>query len=136
MHRGPPQQRTLETLSVDDCLRLLASRYVGRIAFVFDGRIELLPVNYVVYQGSIVFRIGYGGALEGVFGQWVAFEIDDIDETYHTGWSVVVHGKAEEVWQPADLDAMRALPLRPWAPGERDHYVRVLSTAVTGRQIT
>jgi hypothetical protein len=26
--------------------------------------------------------------------------------------------------------------LQPWAPGDRDHYVRILPTAITGRRIT
>jgi uncharacterized protein len=136
MNSGSPLSRSIEDLSVDDCLRLLASRYVGRIAFVVDGRPELLPINYVLDQGSVVCRIGYGTSLDAVPGSWVAFEIDDVDPVYHSGWSVVVHGRAEEVWHPDELHRLRSLPLRPWAPGTRDHYIRILSTAVSGRRIT
>ena len=42
---------------------------------------------------------------------------------------------AEEIWRGDELTIMRELPLRPWAPGNRDHYVRILSTAITGRRI-
>lgn len=131
-----PRIRELAELDVDECLELLSGRYVGRVAFNRGGRPSVLPVNYLVHEGSVIFRIGFGTALDDVIGQWVAFEVDEIDEVYHSGWSVVVHGKAEEVWEPEDLETVRALPLRPWAPGDREHYVRILSTAVTGRRIT
>jgi uncharacterized protein len=131
-----PAQRGLHALDIDECLLLLGQHYVGRVAFVREGRPVLLPVNYLLHQGAVTFRIAFGTALDDLIGQWVAFEIDEVDDTYHTGWSVVVHGSAEEVWKPDDLAVVRALPLRPWAPGTRDHYIRILSTAVTGRRIT
>lgn len=128
--------RRLHPLTVDECLRLLESRSVGRIAFVDDGDPQVLPVNYRVHEGAIVFRTHYGPLLDAVHLSPVAFEVDAIDPDYHTGWSVVVHGRAEEAWRPEDLDQLRQLPLRPWAPGTRDHYVRVLPRKITGRRIT
>lgn len=129
-------RRRLEPLSVDDCLRLLGSRYVGRIAFVANGRPHVLPINYRLHEGAVVFRTDYGTLLDAVHLADVAFEVDAIDADYHTGWSVVVHGKAEEVWRPEELETVRRLPLRPWAPGARGHYVRIFPGEITGRRIT
>lgn len=129
-------RRRLESLSVDDCLRLLASRYIGRIAFVANGRPHVLPVNYRLHEGAVVFRTDYGTLLDAVHLAAVAFEVDAIDADYHTGWSVVVHGKAEEVWRPEELESFRLLPLRPWALGTRGHYVRIFPGEITGRRIT
>ncbi len=126
----------LQSLSVDDCLRLLASQYLGRVAFLRDGVIEVRPVNYVLDRGSVVFRTDHGSALDAIVGSAVAFEVDQAVPSSHAGWSVVVHGKAEEIWQPEELDHARNLLLRPWAPGERSHYVRILSSAISGRRIT
>lgn len=128
--------RRLETISVDECLGLLAGRHVGRIAFVEDGEPKVLPVNYRFHQGAVVFRTDYGALLDAVHLSPVAFEVDTIDPDHHTGWSVVVHGKAVEAWRPEELDELRQLPLRPWAPGTRGHYVRVLPKAITGRRIS
>lgn len=128
--------RRLEPLEIDECLRLLDSRYVGRIAFVDGGLPQVLPLNYRFHEGAIVFRTDYGALLDAVHRSDVAFEVDAIDPDYHTGWSVVVHGRAEEVWRPEDLAGLRALPLRPWAPGSRDHYVRILPGRITGRRIS
>ena len=50
-------------------------------------------------------------------------------------WSVIVRGEITEVTDPAELDRLRALPLRAPAPGARDHFVRILPAALTGHQI-
>jgi len=36
---------------------------------------------------------------------------------------------------PAHLEQLRALPLYPWAPGEKTRDVRVRPASVTGRRI-
>ena len=36
---------------------------------------------------------------------------------------------------PGDLERLRALPLYPWAPGDKARYVRVRPASVTGRRI-
>jgi uncharacterized protein len=130
-----PSTRALAELGVDECLRLLASRYVGRLGFNHHGRPLVLPVNYVLHAGAVTFRVGYGSVLDEAIARAVAFQVDAADSTYHTGWSVLVQGHPEEIWRPDELDEVRGLPLRPWAPGDREHYIRVLSTAVTGRRI-
>lgn len=128
--------RRLEVLGVDDCLGLLRTRCVGRLAYVDDGHPRILPLNYTVVDGQVVMRTRYGDTLDTLAARApVAFEVDDIDPGDHRGWSVVVHGKAEEVWDPGELARLRAVPLRPWAPGERSHYVRILSSRITGRRI-
>ncbi|HEY8340454.1 MAG TPA: pyridoxamine 5'-phosphate oxidase family protein [Egibacteraceae bacterium] len=130
-----PVKRTVTELTVDECLRLLEHQYVGRIATVRDGLPLVQPVNYVLHEGCVVIRLDYGRLLDEIHGSQVAFEVDDIDPLYHSGWSVVVQGRAEEVWHPAELEVLRELPLRPWAPGDRDHYVRILPRSITGRRI-
>lgn len=128
--------RRLAAISIEECLKLLQSRAVGRIAFIDDGRPEVRPVNYRLHQGMVVLRTTYGALLDAVHLAAVAFEVDAIDADYHTGWSVVVHGRGEEVWRPEELAELRQLPLRPWAPGTREHYVRILPSDITGRRIT
>ncbi len=127
--------RELVDLPVEECLRLLGQQYLGRLAFLRDGVPELLPVNYLFHEGSVVFRTDRGGLLDQVHGATVAFEVDEVDAGWQSGWSVVVHGKAQEVWDPDELERARELPLRPWAAGDRVHYVRVLPRAITGRRI-
>ncbi len=132
-----PTARRLETLGPAACLRLLASRYLGRIAYVVDGRPEIIPLNYIVDGDGIVVRLDYGRALDAITASsGVAFEVDHADFAYHTGWSVVAHGTAAEVTDPAEIERLRLLPLRPWAPGDRANYIRITPTTLTGRRIT
>jgi nitroimidazol reductase NimA-like FMN-containing flavoprotein (pyridoxamine 5'-phosphate oxidase superfamily) len=130
-----PARKHLDELGLDECYELLQSRSLGRLAFIVEGKPRILPLNYGIHQGSVVFRTGYGNLLDMVHQKDVAFEVDDGDPATHTGWSVIVHGVAEEIWRPEELDIARQLPLRPWAPGDRDHYVRILSTQITGRRV-
>lgn len=136
-HTTAPATRRLETLGPADCLRLLASRYLGRIAYVEDDRPHIIPLNYLVDGDGVIIRMDYGGAFESIVASpGVAFEVDHADFAYHSGWSVVAHGTAEEVTEPAEIERLRLLPLRPWAPGDRSHYIRLTLSALTGRRIT
>lgn len=122
-------------LPVEECLDLLGQHHLGRVAFLRDGAPELLPVNYVLHEGSVVFRTDYGVLLVQTDRADVAFEVDHVDPGWRTGWSVVVRGKAEEVWQPTELDRLRQLELQPWAPGERAHHMRIAPRSISGRRI-
>ena len=136
MATATPAARRLREMSVEDCIALLRTQPVGRLAYVIDGAPEVVPLNYAMYQGAVVFRTSYGDLLDRIHKLPVVFEVDHVDPMKHTGWSVIVHGRAEEIWRTDELGTVRQLPLRPWAPGERDHYVRVESTRITGRVIT
>jgi len=65
----------------------------------------------------------------------VAFQIDGVDDASRTGWSVLVRAEAVEVIDSGDLAQVRELPLYPWAPGAKTHYVRLLPALLTGRRI-
>jgi uncharacterized protein len=135
--QASPTTRRLERLGPAACLRLLASRYLGRVAYIAEGRPHVIPLNYVLDGDTIVVRMDYGRALEQVAAsRGVAFEVDHADFAYHTGWSVVAHGDAEVVTTPGEVERLRLLPLRPWAPGDRAQYVRITPTTFTGRRIT
>jgi uncharacterized protein len=137
MPPSPPVSRQLESLGPAECLRLLSSRYLGRLAYIADDRPHVIPMNYLVDGDGIVVRMDYGRALEDVTASpSVAFEVDHADFAYHTGWSVVAHGTAEAVSADAEIERLRLLPLRPWAPGDRTRYVRITPTTFTGRRIT
>ena len=123
-------------LSEKECADLLAQHHVGRVAVTIEALPAVFPVNYALMDGDIVFRTGDGVKLRAALhNAVVAFEIDDYEPIDHGGWSVLAVGVASELTGP-DLDRARALPLRPWADGDRGHYVRVVPELVSGRQIT
>ena len=126
----------LEVLDRDECLRLLASEPVGRLAVVVGARPMIFPVNYALDGEAIVFRSDAGSKVSGATsGLPVSFEIDGIDEILHTGWSVVINGVAREVVDRTELARLRALDLRPWASGPKAHWVRIQPNTMTGRRV-
>ena len=65
------------TLSLDDCRALLRSSDVGRLAVAIHGQPFIFPVNYFIYEDSVIFRTNEGAKLDGVYrSQCVAFEVD------------------------------------------------------------
>jgi nitroimidazol reductase NimA-like FMN-containing flavoprotein (pyridoxamine 5'-phosphate oxidase superfamily) len=126
----------LEEIDREECLRLLREEaYVGRLAFLVDGRPMVLPVNYLAEGETVVFSTVAGTKLAAVRDTPVAFEIDESRALYHAGWSVVVRGVAHEVTDRDELERLRRGPLRSWAEGTREHWVRISVDEISGRRI-
>src|SRR4051794_36561356 len=87
----------VEVISSADCVALLAQESVGRLAVVIGNRPYILPVNYSMDGRVVVFRTADGTKFDGAMRGPVAFEIDHYDTERRSGWSVIVHGRAEEV---------------------------------------
>src|SRR5688500_14773377 len=91
----------LELLDEAECLRLLSTSTIGRVALALGGLPAVFPVNFTMVDGNIVFRTGEGTKLSAALAKTiVGFEADAIDPTYHEGWSVLVVGRAEELVEP------------------------------------
>jgi nitroimidazol reductase NimA-like FMN-containing flavoprotein (pyridoxamine 5'-phosphate oxidase superfamily) len=137
MDERPRRQVRWQELSKSECFQLLARERLGRVAVVDDRGPVVFPVNFVLNRHMVVFRTDAGTKLDAACrGSRVAFEVDGTDAVTHTGWSVVVRGEAVEVTDPAELTRLRKLPLDPWAPGTKTHYVRILPAVLTGRRIS
>ena len=127
----------LEVLDRDECLHWLESSTLGRIGVQSGALPSVLPVNFALCNNEIVIRTGDGTKLQAATrNAVVAFEVDDIDSIYHTGWSVTITGVAREVTDPDEIEVMRSLPLAHWAPSEADRYVAISTELVSGRRIT
>ncbi|MGG7569312.1 DUF1918 domain-containing protein [Streptomyces sirii] len=126
----------LRELSADECRDRLATHGVGRIAVSTPDGLAVVPVNYEVVDGAIVFRTAPGAVAAAAVGTDVAFEVDHVDEAMSGGWSVLALGRAQAV---TESDAVRRLAdraySRPWAGGERPLWVLIEPTRLTGRRI-
>ena len=127
----------LTRIDRDECLELLAGDVVGRLALVDGGTPVVLPVNYALDGGAIVFRTAPGLKLEAGQRTRVSFEIDQIDRETRSGWSVLATGRLEEVTQfdARAWDRVRELEVEPWAAGPKDHWMRLVPDRITGRRI-
>ena len=127
----------LELLDEEECLRLLASCPVGRVAISMGGLPAVFPVNFTLVDGTIMFRTGEGTKLRAALSRAiVGFEADSIDPTYHEGWSVLVIGRAEELEVAPGEDGADGVPVAAWAGGDRHHLIRIRPELVSGRRIT
>ncbi|HEY6469971.1 MAG TPA: pyridoxamine 5'-phosphate oxidase family protein [Candidatus Dormibacteraeota bacterium] len=125
------------TLSTEESLHLLQNKsFVGRVGFVADGRLMILPVNYLAEDDAVFFCTAGGTKLSALHsGAEVAFEVDSDQPLYHSGWSVLVNGVAEEVTETAELDRLRRGPLKSWAVAASQHWIRISIDTISGRQI-
>jgi len=126
----------LETLSEAECAALLANHSFGRVAVWSGPHPAVLPVLYGVLDGDVVFRTAPGEKLiAAVLGEEVVFEIDGIEPARHTGWSVNIVGRVEQIVDPQEERRASELGLEPWAGDYRNDYVRLRGERVSGRRI-
>jgi nitroimidazol reductase NimA-like FMN-containing flavoprotein (pyridoxamine 5'-phosphate oxidase superfamily) len=125
--------RVIAAIPVEECRRLLRSGAVGRVAVNRRGHGPLVvPVNYVVDgTGAIVFRTDIGSKLSAIRRGAVSFEIDDVDPSTRTGWSVLVEGLAHEI----DVTEDAATQVEPWAGARLRHAVRIVPSTISGRRL-
>jgi nitroimidazol reductase NimA-like FMN-containing flavoprotein (pyridoxamine 5'-phosphate oxidase superfamily) len=126
----------LEVLDRSECLRLLRSATVGRLGITTGALPTVLPINFRLVGERIVFRTSSGSKLQAATANAVvAFEVDDMDPMWHSGWSVVVTGVAREVTDAEELDALADAHIPRWAPNRTDRVVEISTEILTGRRI-
>jgi nitroimidazol reductase NimA-like FMN-containing flavoprotein (pyridoxamine 5'-phosphate oxidase superfamily) len=133
----------LEELDEAECLRLIASGGVGRIGYSGRYGPMVMPVNYQFYEGTIVFRTAQDSATDedlrtGIANAEfkVAFEIDDFDTAARTGWNVLIQGSAHHVESDDERAAVAGAGVDPWAGGDRQLFLRIIPTRITGRRVS
>ncbi len=126
-----------EELDREDCLALLRDEPVGRVALTARALPVVLPVNFALMEGDIVWRSAQGTKLnDASAGFVVAFEADHYDPERKLGWSVMIQGLAHVIEDAEELARARELPLESWAlEGAADRYVRLVPNVVTGTRI-
>jgi nitroimidazol reductase NimA-like FMN-containing flavoprotein (pyridoxamine 5'-phosphate oxidase superfamily) len=127
----------MEVHSQTECLDLLADHHFGRISMVAGGQPIILPVNYIFDDDHVALRTDPGTKVTAAAQGRVAFEIDEIDESSRTGWSVLVTGVGYDVTDALDAlsVATRRFPVDTWAPGQKSHWIRIESENVSGRRL-
>ena len=134
--QAPLDRPVLEPLDARQCRGYRGTSGVGRLVIVEPRGPVAMPVNYAMLGNDIVIRTSGRAALAADAGQQrVSFEVDHLDEALAEGWSVLVSGQARVVTDPGELAAVSALGIAPWAGGDRDTYVRIIASEVTGRRI-
>lgn len=114
-----------------ECVALLADQRVGRFAVVDrDGLPFVVPVNYVLVDGTVLFRTRAGTKLDALRRGPVAFQVDSVDESQRIAWSVLVQGVAHEA-SPHDL---RGADPEPWTDAG-PHWIQIVPRFISGRRL-
>ena len=125
----------MEVLDRDECLALLATMSIGRVAYAVHGGARIEVVNYVRDGDGAVLRMAVGSKSIAIGrGTHLALEIDRLDEATGTGWSVTIAGPATWVEDEAET-ARLASVLRCWAPGDRPYFAKIHPAHVFGRRV-
>ncbi|HEY7814485.1 MAG TPA: pyridoxamine 5'-phosphate oxidase family protein [Nakamurella sp.] len=119
-------------MTPEACWDLLRRNQFGRLAVTVANEPEIFPINYVVQDGTLVFRTAQGTKLAALtVNDIVALEIDGFDQ--ESGWSVVVKGRAHPAEWGADFEEAAHAGLRPWVATRKQVFVRIEPTRVSGR---
>jgi hypothetical protein len=132
----------VEVLDETACLSLIAGGGVGRIGYTGRFGPTVLPVNYDLHEGTIVFRTGMDSAMVGDLRTGiadaeykVAFEVDQMQPATQEGWSVLVQGAAHFVDSEDELAPIAQVGVQAWPGGPKEQFIRVIPGHVTGRRI-
>lgn len=125
-------EATFLELDRAQCLELAATHSIGRLAVMMRaGSPLVVPINYVLDGEVVIFRTAPGSKLTALGERPVSFQVDEVDEVHRTGWSVLIQGVAVEIsGPPADIE------IESWAPGDKDHWVRITPAVISGRRIS
>jgi nitroimidazol reductase NimA-like FMN-containing flavoprotein (pyridoxamine 5'-phosphate oxidase superfamily) len=127
---------TLDQLSREECLRLVEQVPLGRIVYTRQALPAVELVNFALADGDIIIRTDASGKLAAATrGAVVAFEVDSVDIAAHAAWSVTIVGYSRAVVDGDEIRRLEQVGLVPWAPGERDHFIRISPTIVNGRRL-
>jgi nitroimidazol reductase NimA-like FMN-containing flavoprotein (pyridoxamine 5'-phosphate oxidase superfamily) len=139
---GAPNGPVLEHLDEAECLRLISPGGIGRLAYMGRYGLTVLPVNYMLHAGAIMFRTAQDsptgedlqtGIAHAEYN--VAFEIDEIDPVNREGWSVLIHGPAHQMTTDDERAAVEDSGVVPWPGGEKEHAIRITPNRISGRRL-
>lgn len=88
----PNPSVTFGELTREGMESMLSRHHVGRLAFAFQGRVDIEPIHFVFSGDALYGRTTFGTKLTVLMHHpWVAFEVDEVHGPFD--WqSVVVKG--------------------------------------------
>ena len=133
--RTAPHEAALTVIGRAECLALLGTRPVGRLAFTRQALPDVIPVNYVLHGSTVLIRLQSGSTVaRSVRDAVVAFEVDDLDPVARSGWSVTLVGQARAV-EPDDALHEALGRFESWLAEPRDLLVAIGTDRITGRRL-
>ena len=126
----------LVEMTREECLQALEAKRIGRLGYPTADGPRIIPVNHVLTDDGIIFRtVPDGEVARNALDATCAFEVDDVDEFFESGWSVLAVGVAQLLTE-ADFQRLRfgKIP-EPWVDGPRVLFVKLPLRQLTGRHL-
>lgn len=128
----PPSTSHVIDLAPDECWALATSQPVGRLAWCGAHGPTVIPVNFTVNGAEVLVRTtAHSEAGRECDDSTVAFEVDAVDASTRSGWSVLMRGHARMEYGSSSDPGPDV-----WLPGPRGLRLRIDVTEITGRRIT
>ncbi len=119
-----------------ECLELLGREPVGRVGITVGSLPVILPVNFAIIDGFIVFHTSRGTKLRAATANHVvAFEVDSYGDDGTSGWSVLVQGIACTITEPEEAQPLlAALGVRSEVADSPGAIVKIKIERLSGRR--
>ncbi|NUP51687.1 MAG: pyridoxamine 5'-phosphate oxidase family protein [Catenulispora sp.] len=127
--------KAIENLGQDEALKLAATASVGRVVYSRYAMPAVHLVNFKLDGKDVVFKTRKGAKFgAAVADTVVAFEVDEVDEATHSGWTVTLTGRSSLVTAPAEQERLAGLGIDTWLP-DREYFIKVRTQVIAGRRI-
>ena len=124
----------LRVLTRAECLALLATAEIGRVAVSARALPVIVAVRFVMDDDRIVVATRQGTTLDtSTSDTVVAFETDGPAGGSMLAWSVHVNGVARHVTDPVELDRLRTSSLPSWSCERPARIVSISTDQLSGR---
>lgn len=129
--------RAFERLDAEECWKLVGSEGVGRIGFLSETKMHIVPTRYDAHRGTVYFRAGtFGELARRVHGQAVSLQVDHLDRATFSGWSVVMSGRAHRVEDAATVAARWSVGRpSPWLSSPDSQWIALRVDDIGGEQV-
>ena len=124
-------------LNPEECRALLGQVSIGRVAVSIAGLPAVRSVRFAIVDTDVAFRVAPRSRLaRAVTGAVVAFHADQFDDTRGRGWSVLVQGRPEMVFDEGRRRELATLLQWPWSFGmQSDVFFTLPTELVTGQMV-
>jgi nitroimidazol reductase NimA-like FMN-containing flavoprotein (pyridoxamine 5'-phosphate oxidase superfamily) len=130
------EDRSLEVLDEAECLALLHTAVIGRVAFTEGALPAIQPVSFRLQDGHVLIPTRPGSKVAAASrGAVLAFAVDDVRVADRTGWDVTVVGPARVISEPRDVAALDHADGHGWPDAGARCYVAISVQLVHGRRV-
>lgn len=123
----------METLTPEECWRLLSTATMGRLAVVDEEGADIFPINFLTGDHRLYFRSAPGlKIIDLTERSGVAFEADGTEARQR--WSVVLRGAARRLNADAEIEEAGIHLLHTATPAAKHNYFVIEPRVITGRR--